>query len=163
MDQKFRGRISGRPLAISPVIKKVRGSGALFLSQSTKRFLVLQKASGKKEGIWGLVGGKTENDESIWQGLCREVEEEIGFIPEIVKAIPLETFVSDDSHFNFQTYVCIIKEEFIPTLSKEHKGWAWCELDSWPKPTHQGIRNTLNNKIIRAKIETIFEFLTNIS
>jgi len=145
------------------MIKKVRGSGALFLSQSTKRFLVLQKANGKKEGMWGLVGGKVEEtDESIWQGLCREVEEEIGSIPEIVKSIPLETFVSDDTHFNFQTYICIVKEEFIPILSKEHKGWAWCELDSWPKPTHQGIRNTVSNKIIRAKIETIFEFLNNL-
>lgn len=163
MDKEFRRRIPRRTLASSPMIKKVRGSGALFLSQSTKRFLVLQKASGKKEGIWGLVGGKTENDESVWQGLCREIEEEIGFVPNLLKAIPLENFVSDDSHFNFQTYVCIVKNEFIPILSKEHKGWAWCEIDSWPKPTHQGIRNTINNKIIRAKIDTIFEFLNNIS
>lgn len=163
MDQEFRGRIPRRAMASSPVMKKVRGSGALFLSQSTKRFLVLQKASGKKEGIWGLVGGKIEEtDESIWQGLCRETEEEIGFFPEIIKTIPLETFVSDDTHFNFQTYVCIVKEEFIPKLSKEHKGWAWCELDSWPKPTHQGIRNTVNNKVIRGKIETVFEFLDSL-
>ena len=163
MDQEFRGRIQRRTLANSPVVKKVRGSGAMFLSQTTKRFLLLQKASGKKEGIWGLVGGKIENNESIWQSLCRETEEEIGFMPEIVKAIPLETFVSDDSHFNFQTYVCIVKDEFIPVLSKEHKGWAWCELDSWPKPTHQGVKNTITNKITRAKIETIFEFLDNIA
>ena len=144
-------------------MSKVRGSGALFLSQSTKRFLVLQKASGKKEGIWGLVGGKVDGDESIWQSLCRETVEEIGFMPDIVKTIPLETFVSDDTHFNFQTYICIVREEFIPTLSSEHKGWAWCELDSWPKPSHQGLRNTISNKVIRAKIETIFEFLDSLS
>lgn len=163
MDQELRRGIQRRPLANSTVIKKVRGSGALFLSRETKRFLLLQKASGKKEGIWGLVGGKIENNESIWQSLCRETEEEIGFMPEIVKSIPLETFVSDDTHFNFQTYICIVKNEFIPILSKEHKGWAWCELDSWPKPTHQGVKNTLSNKITRAKIETIFEFLDNIT
>lgn len=145
------------------MIKKIRGSGALFLSKTTKRFLVLQKANGKKEGTWGLVGGKAESDESIWQSLCRETEEELGFIPNIIKSIPLENFVSDDSNFNFQTYICIVPHEFIPNLSSEHKGWAWCELDSWPKPIHQGIRNTLNNKVIRAKIETIFEFLDNIS
>jgi len=163
LDQEFRRRVRRGAVATGFMIKKIRGSGALFLSQETKRFLVLQKASGKKEGIWGLVGGKTENDESIWQGLCREIEEEIGFMPEIIKSIPLETFVSDDTHFNFQTYICIIKKEFIPTLSKEHKGWAWCELDSCPKPTHQGVKNTLSNKVIKAKIETIFEFLDNIS
>ena len=163
MDQEFRRRIQRRALAPSTVMSKVRGSGALFLSQGTKRFLVLQKAGGKKEGIWGLVGGKIENNESTWQSLCRETEEEIGFTPDIIKSIPLETFVSDDTHFNFQTFICIVKEEFIPILSKEHKGWAWCELDSWPKPTHQGVKNTLSNKVIRGKIETIFEFLDTIS
>lgn len=141
------------------MIKKVRGSGALFLSQDTRRFLLVQKAAGKKEGIWGLVGGKAEAGESVWQALQREVVEEIGSMPEIVKALPLETFVSDDTHFDFQTYICIVREEFIPKLSDEHKGWAWCEIESWPKPTHQGIRNTFTNKAIRAKIQTVFEFL----
>ena len=145
------------------MIKKVKGSGALFLSQKTRRFLLLQKASGKKEGIWGLVGGKIEADETVWQGLLREVEEEIGTVPSIIKSIPLEVFVSDDEQFNFQTYVCIVREEFVPILSDEHKGWAWCSIDSWPKPTHQGIKNTLTNKISKTKIETIFEFLDDLS
>ena len=145
------------------MIKKIKGSGALFLSQNTRRFLLLQKASGKKEGIWGLVGGKTEPNESIWQGLQREIQEEIGFVPEMIKSIPLEVYVSDDDHFNFQTYVCIVKNEFVPILSHEHKGWAWCEIDSWPKPIHQGIKNTLNNKISKTKIETIFEFLDDLA
>lgn len=145
------------------MIKKIKGSGALFLSQTTRRFLLLQKASGKKEGIWGLVGGKTEANESIWQGLQREIQEEIGFVPEMIKSIPLEVYVSDDDHFNFQTYVCIVRNEFVPILSHEHKGWAWCEIDSWPKPIHQGIKNTLNNKISKTKIETIFEFLDDLT
>lgn len=145
------------------MIRKIKGSGALFLSQKTRRFLLLQKASGKKEGIWGLVGGKIESNELVWQGLMREVEEEIGHVPEIIKSIPLEVYVSDDEHFNFQTYVCVVKEEFVPRLSAEHKGWAWCEIDSWPKPTHQGIKNTLTNRVIRAKIDTVFEFLDDLS
>ena len=131
--------------------KKIKGSGAFFLSKTTKRFLLLQKASGKKEGTWGLVGGKSDQDESAWQSLQREVTEEIGFFPEIIKTIPLETFVSNDNNFNFHTYICIIKEEFIPILSDEHDGYAWCSLDKWPKPIHQGIKNTVNNKTTRAK------------
>jgi 8-oxo-dGTP pyrophosphatase MutT (NUDIX family) len=145
------------------MIKKVKGSGALFLSQKTKRFLLLQKASGKKEGIWGLVGGKTEQGESLWEGLKREVTEEIGFFPEVIKSIPLESFVSDDEHFNFQTYICIVKDEFIPSLSDEHMGWSWCLIDRWPKPVHQGIRNTLGNRVTRAKIDTVFELLDSIN
>lgn len=145
------------------MIKKVKGSGALFLSQKTRRFLLLQKASGKKEGIWGLVGGKIEPNESVWSGLQREIQEEIGVLPEIIKSIPLEVFVSDDEHFNFQTYVCIVRDEFVPILSSEHKGWAWCNIDAWPKPTHQGIKNTINNRISRTKIDTIFEFLDDLA
>jgi len=145
------------------MIKKIKGSGALILSQKTSRFLFLQKANGKKEGIWGLVGGKTEAGESIWQGLQREMTEEIGQLPTIIKSIPLETFVSDDEHFNFQTYICIVKDEFVPVLSEEHMGWAWCRADNFPKPIHQGVKNTLNNKIIRAKIDTVFELLDTIS
>ena len=141
---------------------KIKSSGALFLSKSTKRFLLLQKASGKKEGVWGLVGGKVNPNESIWQGLQREVVEEIGFFPETIKSIPLEMFVSDDDNFNFQTYVCIVEEEFIPKLSDEHMGWAWCELDRWPKPVHQGIKNTVSSRIIRAKLDTIFEVIDSI-
>jgi 8-oxo-dGTP pyrophosphatase MutT (NUDIX family) len=144
------------------MIKKISSSGAFFLSKKTKRFLLLQKASGKKEGTWGLVGGKTDPGESFWQGLQREIYEEIGFNPNIIKTIPLETFVSDDNHFNFQTYICIVENEFIPILSNEHKGWAWCDIESWPKPIHQGIKNTISSKITRAKIDTIFELLDSI-
>lgn len=149
-------------VAFSIVIKKTRGSGALFCSQKTKRILLLQKASGKKEGIWGLVGGKTEANENSWQGLCREVVEEIGFFPDVIKSIPLETFISDDDHFNFQTYFCIIEDEFVPMLSHEHMSWAWCTLDKWPKPIHQGIKNTVSSKIIRAKLDTIFAVIDSI-
>lgn len=141
------------------VNKRIRGSGVLFLSKETKRFLLLQKASGKKEGVWGLVGGKIEHGESAWQCLQREIVEEIGFLPDIIKSIPLETFVSDDEQFDFKTYISLVSEEFIPRLSKEHNGWAWCCLDKWPKPIHQGIKNTVNSKTIRAKIETIFEMI----
>ena len=91
-----------------------------------------------------------------------EVIEEIGFFPEVIKSIPLESFVSDDEHFNFQTYICIVKEEFIPNLSNEHMGWSWCLIDRWPKPVHQGIKNTLGNRVTRAKVDTIFELLDSI-
>ena len=53
-------------------------SGALFYSKSTGRFLLLQKAQGKHAGTWGLVGGTNNEGESAWQGLQREISEEIG-------------------------------------------------------------------------------------
>jgi ADP-ribose pyrophosphatase YjhB (NUDIX family) len=134
-------------------------SGAVFYAKSTKRILLLQKAAGKHQGTWGLVGGTNIEGETAWQGLQREVVEEIGQFPSIIKTIPLETFVSNDSVFNFHTYLCVIENEFIPLLSKEHQGWAWCTIDGAPKPLHQGLRSSFSNKTIRTKLQTVFDIV----
>lgn len=134
-------------------------SGALIFAKSTKRFLLLQKARGKHRGTWGLVGGTAEFSETPWEGLQREMREEIGELPAIIKSIPLETFVSNDQVFNFHTYLCIVEKEFVPELSIEHTGWAWANIDSAPKPLHQGLRNSFGNKTVRTKIQTIFDLI----
>jgi ADP-ribose pyrophosphatase YjhB (NUDIX family) len=134
-------------------------SGALFYAKSTRRFLLLQKANGKHKGTWGLVGGTNITGETPWQGLQREITEEISAIPQVLKTIPLETFVSNDHVFNFHTYLCVIQEEFIPVLSDEHIAWAWATIDYAPKPLHQGLRNSFGNKIIRTKLQTIFDIV----
>lgn len=134
-------------------------SGALFYAKSTKRFLLLQKSNGKHYGTWGLVGGTNEETETPWQGLQREIVEEIGESPKILKTIPLETFVSNDTVFNFHTYLCVVEKEFIPNLSNEHCGWAWASLETAPKPLHQGLKNSFSNKIVRTKLQTIFDLI----
>jgi 8-oxo-dGTP pyrophosphatase MutT (NUDIX family) len=134
-------------------------SGALFYAKSTRRFLLLQKAEGKHQGTWGLVGGTNIEGESAWQGLQREIQEEIGTPPTVIKSIPLETFVSNDSVFNFHTYLCIIENEFVPILSQEHSGWAWSTIDLAPKPLHQGLRSSFGNRSIRAKLQTVFDIV----
>ena len=139
------------------VTDKIVCSGALIYAKSTRRFLLLQKARGKHAGTWGLVGGTNLSGENPWQGLLREIGEEIGSIPTIIKTIPLETFVSNDNVFNFHTYLCVVQDEFLPVLSNEHVAYAWANIDYAPKPLHQGLRNSFSNKIIRTKIQTIFE------
>ena len=134
-------------------------SGALFYAKSTRRILLLQKAQGKHAGTWGLVGGTNLVDENPWQGLQREIKEEIGNLPKILKTIPLETFVSNDKVFNFHTYLCVIENEFIPILSDEHIAWGWSTIDYPPKPLHQGLRNSFNSKTIRNKLQTVFDLV----
>lgn len=138
---------------------KIICSGALIYAKSTRRFLLVQKAHGKHTGTWGLVGGTNLQNENPWQGLQREIVEEIGSMPDIIKTIPLETFVSNDKVFNFHTYLCVVENEFIPVLSDEHTAWAWANIDSPPKPLHQGLRNSFTNKIVRTKIQTIFDLI----
>ena len=134
-------------------------SGALICARNTHRFLLLQKKTGKHSGKWGLVGGTNLNGETAWQGLKREIEEELGSLPDIKKTLPLERFVSSDSCFNFHTYFCVVDAEFVPVLSGEHSAWGWFDLNNLPKPVHKGLDLSLRNKIIQNKIQTILDIV----
>lgn len=135
-------------------------SGALILSQESKRFLFLQRTQVKTLGMWGLVGGKSElSDKSPIDTLSREISEELGSLPEIVKIIPLDLYTSNDSQFEYNTYVILVKEEFIPLLNGEHSSYAWCKYSYWPKPLHNGVKLCLNNRIIKTKLELLLELI----
>lgn len=140
-------------------MKKIICSGALFYTLDTNRFLLLHRVQSKQNNVWGLVGGTNEETETPWEALKREIQEEIGTIPAIEKTIPLETFVSNDSHFEFHTYLCVVNKEFIPVLNEEHSGYAWVSFNNWPKPLHKGLLSTLRNKNNLQKLETIFKLV----
>jgi hypothetical protein len=70
------------------------------------------------------------------------------------RILPIELYLSEDRGFEYGTYVCLVVDEFltqaVPTL-------AWCGLDHLPKQLHSGLKTTLNNQLIRTKIDTIME------
>jgi len=140
--------------------QQIIASGGLFLAKNTKRFLFLLRTQGRTAGTWGLVGGRKEpTDATPFEALKREIEEEIGKVTEIKKTIPLELFTSNDQNFQYNTYVVMVDEEFIPQLNEEHSGYAWCSYENWPKPLHQGLKASFGNKVIRAKLELLLDLL----
>lgn len=139
--------------------KNIICSGALFYSTSTKRFLLLQRTDFKTRGMWGLVGGRARYTESAFEGLKREITEEVSISPKFKKVIPLEMFTSNDQKFYFNTFVIAIESEFIPKLNKEHSGYCWCNFECWPKNLHAGLKNTVNNKSIKGKLQTILDLI----
>jgi len=129
--------------------------GALFYSQSSKRYLFLLRAGRRYANTWGLVGGKIEKDETVIQALHREIEEELGFAPTIERVIPIETFTSDNMAFCYHTFLCSVKNEFIPILNHEHFGYCWTPIDHYPKPLHPKVWNTFSFDVIRQKIALV--------
>lgn len=135
-------------------------SGGLFLAKDSRRFLFLLRTQGKTAGSWGLVGGKKEIiDQTPYDTLVREISEEVGKTPMIRKFVPLELFTSNNQLFQYNTYVLIIDKEFVPSLNKEHSGYAWCDLGVWPKPLHRGVRSSLTSRINKTKLEILLELL----
>jgi hypothetical protein len=70
------------------------------------------------------------------------------------RIVPIELYLSEDRGFEYGTYVCVADQEFLTTASKTV---CWADLDYLPKQLHSGLRTTLNNQVIRVKIETILE------
>ena len=98
--------------------------------------------------------------ESAFEGLQREIAEEVGSTPPIKKTIPLELFTSNDQKFTFNTYLLAVENEFIPKLNNEHSGYCWTAFECWTKNLHAGLKNTLNNKSIKGKLQTILDLIT---
>lgn len=70
------------------------------------------------------------------------------------RIIPIELYLSEDRGFEYGTYVCIVNQEF---LTRAAATLAWCDLNQLPMNLHSGLKTTLNNNIIRTKIDTILE------
>jgi len=133
----------------------INAVGIWFYSQNTNRHLFLMRDDEKHRGHWGLPGGKVENNETLLETIERECREEMGFMPEIIKLIPIEKFTANNEHFIYHTFYCIVKDEFIPHLNHEHVGFAWIDSDIVPKPLHPGFWATL-------KIDDVFDKITTV-
>jgi hypothetical protein len=70
------------------------------------------------------------------------------------RILPIELYLSEDRGFEYGTYVCLVEDEF---LTQAADTICWSNLNYLPKQLHNGLKATLNNSIIKTKIETIME------
>lgn len=134
----------------------MQASGCIFLAVDTGRVMLQQRSNQSSHPrTWGFFGGKGEKAERPIQTLLRELEEEIGMLPNVEKVYPLNKFTSPDRKFTYNTFVVTIYEEFVPVLNNESDGFCWVKIGNWPRPLHPGVKAQLFNKDIVKKIKTI--------
>lgn len=133
----------------------INAVGVWFYSIKTGRYLYLLRNDGKNPHTWGLPGGKCEQNETLYETLHRECSEELGHWPEPIKLVPIEQFTSPDQKFVYNTFFCLVDDEFVPDLNYEHCGYAWIESGVYPKPMHPGLWSTVKFDVIMNKIETV--------
>jgi 8-oxo-dGTP pyrophosphatase MutT (NUDIX family) len=151
LEEKLGGVLQRRILVNSNLI----ACGAVVYAKKTNRVLFLLRNTEKYNETWALAGGKVEKNETIFSALKRELLEEISLDVSLCKIVPLELFTSKDNKFSYHTFVCIVEEEFIPTLNDEHKGYCWCDINNYPKPLHPGLWSSWSNKEIKKKLRTL--------
>lgn len=134
------------------------GVGTLIVSLSTETVLLGLRAAYKTHAMsWALFGGMIEEGETPKQGLLRELEEELGFVPDITKIYPFDVYQSKDKHFKYYSYVVVVEDEFVPVLNQESAGYCWVKLGSWPKPMHQGAKFSFCNQKAIERIRLILD------
>lgn len=134
----------------------MKSCGALFYSLKTGRILLgLRDMNKTHGGEFSLIGGKLNNNETIIEGLMREVYEEIGNIPEILKIIPYDVFCNKKHNFEYISYVFIVMDEFIPKINYEHCGYLWVNPTQIPKNIHPGAKKSLYSKLFISSLKRI--------
>lgn len=119
-------------------------AGLLFLAKNTKRILMILENE-----KWTVPTFARKNI------LLEDAQELLNNYSQ-GRILPIELYLSEDRGFEYGTYVCLVDTEFLTTVTYSI---AWCNLDYLPKQLHPGLKATLNNQLIRAKIDTILELV----
>ena len=135
-------------------VKKAAGSFIIAKNSGTALFNFRTKRKSHPH-TWGLWGGMTEYRENIMDTVLREIEEEIGFMPPIIKFFPFDVNYSDDGKFVFYTTIALVEEEFLPILNNESDGYCWVKIGAWPSPLHPGIEKVISNTSIIEQLKKI--------
>jgi 8-oxo-dGTP pyrophosphatase MutT (NUDIX family) len=134
----------------------LRAAGTLFYSIRTNRVLMQLRSSNCSYPLtWSLWGGKSENNERPVETLLREIGEEMGEIPDILKIYPLHKYSSRDGSFEYNSFCCVVEDEFIPSLNIESAGYSWVEPNIWPRPLHNGAKGFLLSKTFKGKLNAL--------
>jgi len=121
-------------------------AGLLFLAKTTGRILLILDAE-----RWTVPTFQRSNS------LLEDADDLLNQYAQ-GRIVPIELYLSEDRGFEYGTYVCVVDQEFLTVSSKTV---CWADLDCLPKQLHSGLRTTLNNQVIRVKIETVMELIKN--
>lgn len=153
MDLVVAGRIQSGLLEIDHM---KQAAGVIFLALDTGRCLLQLRNSDKRfKHHWGFWGGMIEPGETVYEAIQRELQEEIGMVPDINKLNPIDVYQSKNGEFMYYSFAAVVEAEFTPTLNSESAGYAWVDIGVWPKPLHEGTRITLNRNRGTEKLHTI--------
>jgi hypothetical protein len=117
-------------------------AGLLFLAKTTSRILLILEDSKWTVPTFARKSTLLDDAEELLNSYSKG------------RIVPIELYLSEDRGFEYGTYVCLVEQEFLTTANKTI---AWSDLDHLPKQLHNGLKATLNNTLIRTKIETVLE------
>ena len=121
-----------------------RFAGVLIKALDTNRVLLVLRSDKCSEPYnWALVSGGINTEEDTLEGLKREVFEELGTNPDILKYEFIDMETEGDMKFFY--YEGFTEHEFSPILNEEHDDFGWFDVNELPSPLYSKVGNKIKN------------------
>ena len=139
---------------------------AYFEEYQVYKYLLLKRSKNVKvyPGIWQVITGTMENDESAVQTALRETKEEIGAEPVKMWTLPFITRFFNPKNDIIQAspvFGMLINPEHQIILSDEHEKYEWLHLDlaleKLDLPSHREATKVFNEYILSRDDQSLFE------
>ena len=121
---------------------------------------VLRSPKESYPNTWSFAGGKVEESESEIDALRRELKEELQ-LTKIKKITPLHRYQSRNKDFSYDTFVVLVKQEFLPKLNWENSGYAWTSIDALPGPLHPKTKQMISSSRLVEKFKNFYKWVDN--
>jgi 8-oxo-dGTP pyrophosphatase MutT (NUDIX family) len=118
---------------------------AIFIYRGSE-FLLAHRVP---QGVWNVIAGQVEDDESYAAAAARELEEETGLVAtpvdlDLTQRYTIEPeyralYAPDDTTVEIRSFAVAAPASWEPTLNHEHDIYRWCSLDEaialahWPE------------------------------
>lgn len=127
----------------------IKSIGCLIYDRQKDMVLLQQRGKNCSYALkLGLWGGKMDQGEDFAEALSRELKEELGELPKYEKLYPLDTFLSEDNHFIYYSFLMIVNDFEVQIIDTEETfDFVWMPLSLIRRLNlHPGFRKTLDKK-----------------
>lgn len=128
-------------------------------------YLIIKRSDGEDiyPGIWQVVTGMIEPDESAQEAAFRELHEETGLRPSELYCLPYITSFFSIRRNQLQhvpVFAVIVEESAVVTLSEEHSEYKWVGFDEaigiLPFPSHKDATKVLKDYVVENPERDLF-------
>lgn len=124
--------------------KKYQSVGILIVARDTNKILMLHRVN-YPSGTWSALAGGMEDGEDPIETVKREIGEEIGLNPDMVKDIKIVGISRAMGHPHYVMVGFVDREFKVPNLkTDENDKYGWFSVDNLPSPLHPGFLKSLD-------------------
>jgi len=146
MNTKLKLRL--REMLIEQAEKKQAAGVMIKCTDTGKIFLALRSKGGENGETWNIIaGGIEESDDSVLDGLKREIGEELQINPDLIDYKFVKKEPVEGKNVDFHYYEGTVDKEFTPTLDHENLDWGWYDKDELPSPLYPNLKSKINKVI----------------